>query len=366
MCSGLIVIDGELLPLEPGTGNGIRIREEREDIVADGVTYPGARIKRTAYFVRVFVKDTPGLYPVSGFTLIQTLDQLSKKLGEVASLRSDLAKRLQVVTTKTLTRPGLDDTKTNVRLCCRKGCVPLNGAEEYTVNVYAASEDNITQEQIMPDYRRFVRHWDAKSEKWTPFVRWDDTLHLDFKIVKGSTVYVRHGYLPEGMKLVLLRKKKRTAKRRTGGPKTKNALFKGKKVVRQPKNQYVHYRGVVLSTSVPGRWYVPKCIGVANSADNNLIGKELGKVCAEMIVQLASGVYSIAGTRIRLAPSGSGRIGCAATGYARIALQLAEAGQTFKSCGGEMVRLKYRMWFDRKATSGNNTTTVVRRGFSVD
>lgn len=362
---GLIVIDGELLPLEYGKGAGIRIREVKEDIVADGVTYAGARVKRTAYFVTTFVKNTAGLYPTSGFQILQSNDQLAKKLSDIIALRSEIGRRLPVVTTGSLTRTQLDNTTENCRICCRSGCVPLNGAKEYSVDVYHHSDDNITQEQVLPDNTRFVRHWDARAKKWTAFVRCGDSLHLDFKIVKGSTVYVRHGHIPEGLCLVLLRKKKRTPKRRTGGPRTKNNLYKGKTVARQPKNQYVHYRGVILSTSVPGRWYVPKCIGVADSEDNSLIGKELGKVCEKMIVQMETGVYRIAGTRMRLAPSGSGRTGCAATGYARIALQIADAGRTFKSPGGEMVRLKYRMWFDRKA-QGNTVNTIVRRGFSVD
>lgn len=136
-------------------------------------------------------------------------------------------------------------------------------------------------------------------------------------------------------------------------------------VLRRPKNQYVHYRGVILSTSIPGRWYVPKCIGVSDIADNKLIGKELGKVCAEMIVSLNNGTYRIAGTRINLAASSMNRKGTVATGYARIGLQIAEAGKTFKSAGGEMVRLKYRMWFDSK-NMGTDMTSIVRRGFSVD
>ncbi len=364
--SGLIVIDGELLPLEPGYGAGICVREEREDIVADGVTYAGARIKRTAYFVRNYVKNTEGLYPVSGFTVMESLDQLSKKLGNVISLRSEVARRLPVVTTKSLTRAQLDAQKENARLCCRKGCVPLNGADEYVVNVYAVSDDSVMQEQILPDNRRFRRVWNPAVKQWGAFEPCGDTLHIDVKIVKGSTVYVRHGHIPEGVKLVLLRKKKRTPKRRSGGANTSNAAFKGKTVLRQPKNQYVHYRGIVLSTSVPGRWYVPKCIGVADIADNNLIGKELGRVCEKMIVPMENGVYRIAGTRKRLAASAMHRTGTSATGYARIALQLAEAGQTFKSAGGEKIRMRYLMWFESKTVSPGVKTTVTRRGFSLE
>lgn len=358
--AGIIVLDGELLYLEFGKGAGIRIREEKKDITADGVVYSGARILRTAYYVPEYTKDVPGLYQAAGITKVSSNDQLAKKISDIVTLRSDIAERLLVITSKSLTRTQLNAQKNNCRICCRKGCVPLNGAEEYTINVYRHSDDNITQEQILPDSRKFVRYWNAAANKWTAFVIADDTLHLDFKIVKGSTVYVRHGYIPDNMKLVLLRKKKRTGKRRTGGAKTKNSIYRGKTVFRQPKNQYVHYRGVVLSTSIPGRWYVPKCIGVSDKSDNKLIGKELGSVCAELVVPLNNGIYRISGTRINLAPSSMGCKDTVGTGYARIALQIAEAGKTFKSAGGEMVRLKYRIWFETK------NRTIMRRGFSVD
>lgn len=162
---GLIVIDGELLPLEYGKGAAIRIREVKEDIVADGVTYAGARVKRTAYFVTTFVKNTPGLYPTSGFQILQSNDQLAKKLSDIIALRSEIGRRLPVVTTGSLTRTQLDNTTENCRICCRSGCVPLNGAKEYSVDVYHHSDDNITQEQVLPDNTRFVRHWDARAKK---------------------------------------------------------------------------------------------------------------------------------------------------------------------------------------------------------
>ena len=49
--------------------------------------------------------------------------------------------------------------KDNVRLNLPQGAVSsLNGADEYTVNVYRHSANNITQEQILPDLRRYVRY----------------------------------------------------------------------------------------------------------------------------------------------------------------------------------------------------------------
>lgn len=188
--------------------------------------------------------------------------------------------------------------------------------------------------------------------------------------MKGSTVYVRHGFIPEGVQLVLLRKKKRSRKRRSGGTTGTNAAWKGKSMLRQPKNQYVHYKGVILSTSSPNNWYVPKCIGVTDKEDNALIGKELGSVCSDMIVASGSlseiaagnGLYKVVGTRVKASKKGT-KPKTQACCHARIALQFAAAGKTFKSAGGEMARMKYRLWFhlDKKTNK-----TVVRRGFSAD
>ena len=43
---GIVVIDGEVLPLAatPTSGKGIKVVEERQDITADGTTYVEARI----------------------------------------------------------------------------------------------------------------------------------------------------------------------------------------------------------------------------------------------------------------------------------------------------------------------------------
>lgn len=367
-----MVIDGEVLRFKAAAkpGNGIQIRETTENIVADGTTYREARIYRYAEYVPTYTKNVPGLYPASGFSMIETNDQLAKKLLDYTAVNSDLAKKLTVLSTDSLTRVQLDAQKDNVRLNCRKGCFALNGAEEYTINVYRHSANNITQEQILPDLRRYVRYWNSAAKTWGGFYPVTENLHIDVKVVKGSTVYVRHGFIPEGVQLVLLRKKKRSRKRRSGGTTGTNAAWKGKSMLRQPKNQYVHYRGVILSTSSPNNWYVPKCIGVTDKEDNNLIGKELGSICSDMIVASGSlaeiaagnGLYKVVGTRVKASKKGN-KPKTQACCYARIALQFAAAGKTFKSAGGEMARMKYRLWFhlDKKTNK-----TVVRRGFSAD
>lgn len=369
---GFVVIDGEVLRFKAAAkpGNGIQVRETTENIVADGTTYREARIYRYAEYVPTYTKNVAGLYPASGFSMIETNDQLAKKLLDYTAVNSELAKKLTVLSTDSLTRVQLDAQKDNVRLNCRKGCFQLNGADEYTVNVYRHSANNITQEQILPDLRRYVRYWNSAAKTWGGFYPVTENLHIDVKVVKGSTVYVRHGFIPEGVQLVLLRKKKRSRKRRSGGTTGTNAAWKGKSMLRQPKNQYVHYKGVILSTSSPNNWYVPKCIGVTDKEDNALIGKELGSVCSDMIVASGSlseiaagnGLYKVVGTRVKASKKGT-KPNTQASCYARIALQFAAAGKTFKSAGGEMARMKYRLWFhlDKKTNK-----TVVRRGFSAD
>lgn len=363
---GIVVIDGEVLPLSMPSlmsrFNGIQIVEEKEDIVADGTTYREARVYRYAKCVSFYSEGIKGLYPASGFAVLQSNDALTKKLQDYAAINSELAKKLTVSSTSTLTRTQLDGMTDNIRLNCRKGCFELNGATEYTINVYRHSAENITQEQILPDMQRYVRYWDYGKKAWGGFSPMTDNLHIDVKVVNGTTVYVRHGFIPEGVQLVLLRKKKRSKKRRSGGADVKNTKFRGKVVRRLGKNQYVHYKGVILSTSKPNQWYVPKCIGVSDKSGNTLIGKELATICRELIVERTNaanpakdGVFNVVGTTIKASAKGHGsQSSC----YARVAIQFAQAGRTYKGAGGEMVQLKYRLWFDTKKS-------VVRRAFSV-
>lgn len=101
-----MVIDGEVLRFKAAAkpGNGIQIRETTENIVADGTTYREARIYRYAEYVPTYTKNVPGLYPASGFSMIETNDQLAKKLLDYTAVNSDLAKKLTVLSTDSLTR----------------------------------------------------------------------------------------------------------------------------------------------------------------------------------------------------------------------------------------------------------------------
>ena len=219
----------------------------------------------------------------------------------------------------------------------------------------------------MPDLRRFTRQYYPESKKWSKWTYCTDNFHIDVKVVDGNTVWVRHGEIPVGVQLVLLRKKKRSKWRRSSGSEEGKAR-------RQAKNQYVHHKGIVLSSGEPNKWYVPKCLQVDDDIHNSLIGKELGAICKNFLKTTSIGGYDgyqIKGTRICIVDpvqlatlnrrGGSGGENCKTTAYVRIALQFAAAGQSYKGAGGEMVRMKYRIWNQK-----DGARYIKRHTFSVE
>lgn len=343
---GLVVFDGELLPLKYGVANGryICIRETRENITADGITYKNARITHVAGYSN----SSAGYFkskPASTFATLKTNQTLAYALQNYSGIQSVLASKLNAYTLANVTKAQLDGLKDNAVVNCPKGGLKLNGADEYSIQVYKHSKDNITQIQVLPNGHRYVRYWDTARNDWGGFTPLTDNLHIDVKIVNGTKVFIRHGYVPAGMQLVLLRKKKRGNKRYSVGSE------KGEKP-RMSKNQYCHFKGVIFSTSAPNKWYSPKCVGVCDSTYSDCIGKELATICSDMIKitervrnTYDDGVYQVCGTRIKASLKGhvSETQGSC---YARIALQFAAAGATFKGAGGEPAKMKYRLWFD--------------------
>lgn len=365
---GVVVIDGEVFSLAaaPTSGKGIRVVETREDIEADGTLYKEARIIRSAQYVATYASGTPDLYPASDFNNFATNQTLYGQLMNINAVNGEIARRLYVAE-GVFSRNAIDTSLTNMRLQCRAGSAKINGTTEYTINVYR-SGTSCTQEQILPDMRRFKREYNFTSKKWSEFTPITENLHLEVKIVRRTTVYVRHGVLPAGVQLVLLRKKRRGKWRATGGGRA-YADNKGQRHKRQSKNQYVHYKGVVLTTGEPNKWYVPKCASVFNpKADGNLVGKELSTVCAGLIAGATYllntvGVCKLRGTRKKIAYRNSGTE-LPTTGYVKIALQFAAVGNNVsKSSGGEPVELKYRGWFTTPAT---RLPPFLLRGFSVE
>ena len=301
---------------------------------------------------------------------------LNSRFQDYTGLEDAISKRLMVLT-GIFSSAQLDAAKDNIRLHCKSGSVAINGASEYTINVYLSGK-SLTQEQLLPNMQRYKREYSFTSGKWGPWVFCTENLHLEVKVKNKTTVYVRHGVIPEGVQLVLLRKKPRGAKRRSGGQSGSNVAYRGQVRKRQAKTQYVHFKQIVLSTGEPNKWYVPKCINVAGDTNQNLIGKELPSLCASLIyaenttVRLSGYdeyVFRIQGQRKKVSYKGQA-VGTDATGYAKIALQLATTSENSKSPGGEIVPMKYRIFFDkgiiRSSNSGARAYHPGLRSFSVE
>ena len=368
---GIVVIDGEVLPLaaSPTTGKGIKVTEERQDIVADGTTYVEARIVRSAKYVATYTPNTPDLYAASEFNNFATNQALFSTMQNLKLVADNLNARLYVAT-GVYSRAQLDVQLTNIRLHCKAGSAVINGAAEYTINVYR-NGNTCTQEQILPNMQRYKREYDFAKKAWGEFTAVTENLHIEVKIKDRTTVYVRHGVIPEGVELVLLRKKRRSKHRRTGGSNTTNELYKGKKMKRQPKNQYVHFKGIVLSTGEPNKWYVPKCVAVADEKrDGSLIGKEMPTLCQSLIYydktsSVGEPIYTVQHSRKKCSLRGEAE-NTQAEVYAKIGLQFAVSDTRRKSSGGEMVKMKYRLWWycDKYPIPFGRAYTL--RGFSVE
>ena len=368
---GIVVIDGEVLPLAatPTTGKGIKVTEERQNIVADGTTYVEARIVRSAKYVATYTPNTPDLYAASEFNNFATNQALFSTMQNLKLIADNLNARLYVAT-GIYSRAQLDVQLTKIRLHCKAGSAVINGAAEYTINVYR-NGNTCTQEQILPNMQRYKREYDFAKKAWGEFTAVTENLHIEVKIKDRTTVYVRHGVIPEGVELVLLRKKRRSKHRRTGGSNTTNELYKGKKMKRQPKNQYVHFKGIVLSTGEPNKWYVPKCVAVADEKrDGSLIGKEMPTLCQSLIYydktsSVGESIYTVQHSRKKCSLRGEAE-NTQAEVYAKIGLQFAVSDTRRKSSGGEMVKMKYRLWWycDKYPIPFGRAYTL--RGFSVE
>lgn len=362
--TGIVVIDGEVLPLAatPTSGKAIKVIEDRENVVADGTTYAEARIVRSAKYMATYIPDTPDLYATSEFNNFATNQALYSTIQNLKLVADNLNARLYVMT-GVYSRNQLDAQLTNIRLHCKSGSAVINGATEYTINVYR-NGNTCTQEQVLPNMQRYKREYDFANKTWGDFTAVTENMHIEIKIKNRTTVYVRHGVIPDGVQLVLLRKKHRSKHRRTGGSQTVNALYKGKRMTRSPKNQYVHFKGIVLDTGEANTWYVPKCIAVADEKrDGNLIGKELPTLCQSLIYKDGKGRYAVQNTSKKCTLRG-GIQNTQAEVYAKIGLQFAVSDTRRKSSGGEMVRMKYRLWWFYNKEQYGRVYTL--RGFSVE
>lgn len=348
MAVGYVVIDGEVLPMaaKPIMGNTIKyitVKTEKEDIEADGEVYVEARTVRTAAYSPV--KSGAENYEVNTFTNFApntTLAAQIKSMPETVLkyLQDVMAEKLSSLTVSGMTRDKLDGIKIPCIISCVASVSLFGGYTNYSVFVRLMGK-TVYQELTLPDNAKYFRTFTTTWSEWSKVT---ENLHIEVKISKG-TVYLRHGQLPADADIMLLRKKKRSKFRRTGGAKS-YSHNKGKRDLRQPKSQYVHYKGIILSKGEAGKWYVPKCISVANKAvDSVLIDKEIAGICRELIRETTTEdgtTFRIFGLRNRItSKNGKGR---QHHGYVPIAVQAAcSKGSYSKDSGGEMVKMKYRI-----------------------
>lgn len=346
-----------------------------KNIKADDETYMEARVLRSAQFtpakglesydINKFANvegKTLASFPTNAVLAAQIKNMPQTVLN---TLKDVLAEKLTAKTVEGMTQKQLDGLKTACVLSCTKS-VALFGQSDYTVIVTQQGGSFVRQEIIQGEDQHYVRTFTGITwSRWAQQV--ETAMHLDVKIV-GTTVYLRHGALGADCNIVLLRKKRRSSWRSTGGANA-YAKNRGQRKKRQPKRQYVHFKGINLSKGTPGQWYVPKCIAVADPVtDGNLIGKEMPTLCSSLFYQGADGNCRIQGSRKKMVlKNQSNKKGTQHRGYAPIGLQIARLNATGgKDSGGEIVRMKYRI----SQRLGNNANGSIFytwiRSFSVE
>lgn len=369
------VVEIKPTPVFSASVKYVTITTETQDITADAETYKAARTLRTAQFTTTKGAES---YDINSFANVNNkaleafpsnavLAALIKNMPQtvLTYLADVLAEKLTSKTVQGVTQKQLDNLKTPCVLSCTKSVALFYGQTEYTVVVTAQGASHVRQELIQGNDQHFVRTFTGSS--WGAWTQQTETaMHLDVKIV-GTTVYLRHGALPTDTDIVLLRKKKRSKFRRTGGP---NAYSKNKGIRRrrQPKSQYVHFKGIRLSKGEPGKWYVPKCVGVRDPAkDHNLIGKEMPTLFSSLFYVGVDGTYRIQGSRKKLVlKSTTAKKGSCHRGFASIGVQIARLNPTGgKDSGGEIVRMKYRITQSKSTSSGRIIYNWTRR-FTID
>lgn len=369
------VVEIHPLPVFGASVKYLTVTTSAEDIQADAETYKDARILRVAQFTTAKGAES---YDINSFANVNgkqleafpTNAVLAARIKNMPQtvltyLKDVLAEKLTAKTVQGLTQTQLDGLKTPCVLSCA-GSVSLFGFADYTVIVTAQGSTRVRQEIIQGDDCHYVRTWNGAT--WGVWCQQTETaMHLDVKIV-GTKVYLRHGSLGADCDIVLLRKKKRSAYRRTGGAQS-YSKNKGKRQKRQPKSQYVHFKGVRLSKGTPGKWYVPKCIGVADpKTDSNLIGKELPTLCASLFYVGHGGFYRMQGSRKKIVlKSTTNSKGTCHKAYAPIGVQIARLKPTGgKDSGGEIVRMKYRVSQRRIKSASGVVSYGWLRSFSLE
>lgn len=380
--TGVAVIGGEVLtlaakPVFSASIKYVNVATTTSNIEADGDIYKEAREERTAAFssskgteaydINTFANVSSG--KLSDFPTNEKLATQIKSLPQTVLeyLTDVMAEKLTAKKVTGMTQKQMDSLTTPCLIQCVNSVALFDGCTEYTLAVTAQGTKYVRQDltQGSDTYTRLY-----SDGAWGAWSRITETaMHIDVKIV-GTTVYLRHGELPSDAEIVLLRKKHRGAWRSTGG---NNALTKnkGKRVKRLAKTQYVHFKGIVMSKGEAGKWYVPKCIKVADTkTDSWLIDKELPSLCQTLFYASKDGYMHMQGSRNKFVLKNEDAKGVARkkhAGYAQIGVQVARTGSGSKDAGGEIARLKYRVQQLRKRYPNLNQYYYAwHRGFSVE
>lgn len=363
---GVVVIDGEvmLLSAQPVRGDGTRyvcVTTETIDVEADGETYVAARCVRRACYTSVKGGEC---YDVNEFDNFSTNTTLSAQVKQLPStvltyLRDVISQKLSFLDVKGLTQEKLDGLVVPCLLSCEDSLM-IGGASRYSLMV-TCQGGQVRQEVKLVDGREYYRIYDGDA--WDGWRQMSENLHLEVRVT-GDRVWLRHGFLPEGMSLVLLRKRRRGKWRSTGGD---NALEKnrGKRVARRQKTQYVHYKGIVLSKGLAGKWYEPYCTGVMDEKeDRELIDRKIPELCRSLVQEKEENVWRVQGVRNRVSLR-NGK-GYQHKAYVPMGIQLCRlSGSHGKDPGGEMVFLKYRVFRERVKSDDGVVSYVWHRRFSL-
>ncbi len=352
--TGLVFIDSEVLtlaakPVPSASTKYINVTTKTEDIKADGETYTEARTYRTA---ALSTSANGESYEYSKFTILESNQTLGEKIKQMPQvvlnyLTDILAEKMPMLAKEGVTQAQLDNLTSPCVLTCTKS-VKIGGCTNYGVEVLPTGGQNAVQQTVLLyDGRKYMRRYDGSE--WVNGKDWKlegEDLNIECKIVSGS-VLIRHGNLPEGCKVIMLRKKRRSRWRSTGGSNslTKN---KGKRINRSPKRQYVHYKGVVLQSSSSETWYSPHCTSVTNTTrDSDMLGKELGGLCRPFVTQESNDadgneVYRMTGVRNKITAKKSSHTQNSA--YTQIGIQIVrtKADGTI-AAGGNILKLKYHL-----------------------
>ena len=352
--TGLVFIDGEVLTLaaKPTPSANIKyvnVTTKKTDIKADGETYTEARTYRTAALSASASGET---YEYSRFAVLESNQTLGEKIKQVPQtvlnyLEDILAEKMPLLTKEGVTQAQLDALTSPCVLTCTKS-VKIGGCADYGVEVLpTGTAKSVRQTVYLSDGKKYTRHYNGSA--WVDGKDWkleSENLNIECMIVSGS-VFIRHGRLSDGCKVIMLRKKRRSRWRSTGGGKslTKN---RGKRIRRSPKRQYVHYKGVVLQTSSPETWYSPHCTAVADAKrDHDMLGCELGGLCRPFITKKAEDadgneVYRMTGVRNKIsAKKGSHTQNSA---YTQIGIQIVKTNADGSvATGGNILKLKYHL-----------------------